>query len=104
MAKAHSNGRLSRAELEQIVDGLTARDIFSAAPDAQDVGSIRGGDTAAKVFDIAAQRLGYGELALDRVAAGDATYLAGLLGEALNVGGPKAEGTEESLTSPGTGG
>lgn len=100
---ADSNGRLSRGELEQIIEGMTARDIFQAAPDASDVGNVKGGDTASKVFDIAAERQGFGALALDRVSPGDATFLAGLLGESLNVGGPKAEDTEESPASPATG-
>lgn len=93
--------RLTREELAQIIDGMTARDIFAAAPSGEGVSS--GSETAAKAFESAAERQGFGSGALDRVGAADAIYLAGAIGEALNMGGPKADDTEESPTSPASG-
>lgn len=95
--------RLSRVELDQIIDGMTARDIFAAAPSGTDTSNIKGADTAGIAFEQAAERQGFGPLALDRVGAADAIYLATAIGEALNMGSPKADDTEALPTSPATG-
>lgn len=95
---------LTRAEVEQIVDGMNARDVFLATPDQnQDVSKIKGIETASRLFEIAAERQGFGADALNRVAVSDAMFLANLLSESLNVGGPKAEDTGASPASPDTG-
>lgn len=83
------DNRLSRADLDIIVAGMTARDLFAAMPAGQ--AEVKGADVAGEAFESAASRQGYGEGALDRVTPGDAVYLAGLLSETLQVGGPKAE-------------
>ena len=93
---------LTRAEIQQIVDGMTARDIFAAMP-GQSSDEIRGADIAGAAFDAAAKRQELGEGALDRVRPSDATWLAELLSEALNAGSPKADGTEVLQASPATG-
>jgi hypothetical protein len=93
----------SRAQAQKIVDGMTARDIFSAMPSQADTGNLNGAEVAGAVFDAAAARQGHGENALDRVAAADAIWLAQEISEAINVGGPKADGTGESLPSADTG-
>jgi hypothetical protein len=95
---------LTRAELEKIVDGMSARDVFNATPDqSQDVGKIKGTETASRMFELAAERQGFGADALDRVSVGDAIHLANLLSESLNVGGPKAEDIEALPISDDTG-
>lgn len=95
--------RLTRAELDLIIEGMTARDIFAAAPSGDDASKIKGTDTAGIAFEKAAERQGYGAEALDKVGAGDAIYLATAIGEALNMGSPKADDTEGSPTSPDSG-
>jgi hypothetical protein len=89
----------SRTQIQKIVDGMTARDIFSAMPSQADTGGLKGAEVAGAVFDAAAARQGHGEQALDRVSAQDAIWLAQEISEAINVGGPKANGTEESPPS-----
>jgi hypothetical protein len=95
--------RLTREELDTIIDGMTARDIFAAAPGGNDVSEVKGSETAGIAFEKAAERQGFGTEALDRVGASDAIYLANAIGEALNMGSPKAEGTEGLPTSPDSG-
>lgn len=90
---------LTREQIESIVDGMTARDIFAAMPGQTDVGKLKGAEIAGDAFEHAAERQGHGALALDRVPMRDATYLGQLLGEALDVAGPKAD---DGASSPGT--
>ena len=95
---ARKNGRLTRDELVKIVDGMTAGDVFSSTG-----GDTKPNEVAMAIFNRAAERMDYGEGAVDRVGIRDTTYLSDLLAESLNLGGPKADGTEESPTSAGTG-
>ena len=92
---------LSREQLDSILQGMTARDIFAAMP--TDAGKVNGSDIAGQAFESAAERQGHGAEALDRVKPADALYLASELGEALSVDSPKADGTGPSPASPGTG-
>jgi hypothetical protein len=91
---------LNRSEVDTILGGMTARDIFAAIPNGTQV---EGAEVAGKAFEAAAERQGYGKEALDRVRPGDAIYLAQQLGEAFAQDSPKAEGTEDLPISPGTG-
>jgi len=101
---AKKTGKLTRADLEKIVDGMSARDMFQASPSGEVLTEEqRGMKMAERIFDISAERQGWGEGALDRVSLGDGPYLSGLLGEALNVGGPKVNATDQSLPSADTG-
>jgi hypothetical protein len=95
---AGKNGRLTRDELQQIVDGMTAGDVLSATG-----GDTKPNEVALNIFNRAAKRQDFGEDAIDRVPMSDTQYLSELLGEALNMGGPKAEDTEVSPTSAATG-
>jgi hypothetical protein len=92
---------LSRAEIDLILGGMTARDVFAAMPEGG--AKAEGAEVAGKAFESAAERQGYGAEALDRVRPMDALYLAAELGEALSVDSPKADGTEPSPPSPGIG-
>jgi hypothetical protein len=94
---------LTREQIEQIVDSMTARDLFNAFPD-QATPDLRGADTAGKAFEAAAERQGHGAGALDRVKPADAVLLANRLSEVFDVGGPKAKGGASSPRSAGTGG
>jgi hypothetical protein len=93
---ARKNGRLTRADLEKIVNAMSAGDVFRAqgAPEEQ---------KAMVIFNSAASRLDYGDNAVDRVPIADTAYLGEQLQEALNMGGPKAEDTEASPVSADTG-
>jgi hypothetical protein len=97
-AKKNGADRLTREELQQIVNGMTAGDVFSSTG-----GETKPNEVALSIFNRAAERLDYGVNAIDRVGIGDTTYLSDLLGEALNMGGPKADATSQSPTSADTG-
>jgi hypothetical protein len=99
---AKKTGKLTRADLDRIVDGMSARDIFrSGMVNATE--EVTGSERAESIFDYAAERQGYGAKALDRVSIGDTVYLSNLLGEALNMGTPKADSSPESQPSSDTG-
>lgn len=98
---AKKTGKLTRADLDSIIDGMSARDVFRASGGSDDPDT--GNQKAEQIFDLSAERQGWGKMALDRVVLGDVTYLGTLLGEALNVGGPKADSTNQSPTSADTG-
>lgn len=101
---ARKTGKLTRADLDNIVDGMSARDMFQSTPGGEQLTETqRGMKMAEKIFDISATRQGWGENALDRVRLSDGPYLSTLLSESLNLGSPKADDTGESPTSPGTG-
>lgn len=91
-------GRLSRPEIDLIVDGMSAGDIFRAT-----AGETAPNLTAEAIFNGSAARQGYGENAIDRVKISDAQYLGELLGETLNMGSLEAGDTEASPTSAATG-
>lgn len=93
---------LTRAELDQILDGMTGRDVFAAVPNGES--EIAGTEIASNVFEGAAVRQGYGEGALDRVKPADAMYLAGKLAEVFQQTGPKGKRTARSQASPASGG
>jgi hypothetical protein len=98
---AKKNGeasRLTREELQQIVDGMTAGDVFSSTG-----GETKPNEVALSIFNRAAERLDYGANAIDRVGIGDTTYLSDLLGEALNMGSKAAGDSSQSPTSADTG-
>jgi hypothetical protein len=99
---ARKSGRLTRADLEKIVDGMSARDVFRASS-SNGTDPASGMQQAEAIFDIAAERQGWGEKALDRVHISDTAHLSTLLSESLNLGGPKAEDTEASPVSADTG-
>lgn len=92
---------LSRVEIEGIIQGMTARDIFAVIPNAGE--TPEGGKVAGDAFEAAAERQGYGALALDRVSPADAIYLGQLLGEVFNQDSPKGEGTAQLPDSSDTG-
>lgn len=96
---ARKTGWLTQADLDKIVEGMNARDMFQATG----TGETAGNSQAEAIFDLSAERQGYGEKALDRVHLRDSVYLSNLLAESLNVGGPKVDGTEVSPTSAATG-
>jgi len=81
---------LSREEIDGILAGMTARDLFSAMP-AQ--GEASGAETAGKTFESAAERQGFGVGAQDRVRISDAAYLSEELGGVLSADSPKADDT-----------
>lgn len=89
----NSDNFLTRPEIDGILDAMTARDIFNGMPSGTDPGAVKGGDIAAKVFESAASRQGFGDGTLDRVRPADGTYLARRLGEIFNEG-PKDDSTE----------
>lgn len=72
---------LTRVDIDGILAGMTARDIFGAMPSGTSPGEVKGAEIAGKAFELAASRQGHGEEALDRVRPQDATFLAGRLGE-----------------------
>lgn len=100
---AKKTGKLTRADLDRIVDGMSARDIFRSGMVDSTEGEVSGSERAESIFDYAAERQGYGAKALDRVSIGDTVYLSNLLGEALNMGTPKADSSPESLPLSDTG-
>ena len=83
---------LTREEVDAILQGMTARDIFAAMPEAGD--KVNGSQIASEAFESAAERQGHGPGALDRVRPADGLYLASELGEVLSVDSPKADGTD----------
>ena len=93
---------LSRAEIDTILGGMTARDIFAAIPSGQNTAA--GAEVAGSAFESAAERQGYGKEALDRVLPGDAIYLAQQLGEALSSDSPLVDDTGGQPNSPDSGG
>lgn len=92
---------LTRGEIDSIIHGMTARDIFAAMPAGQS--EVRGAAVAGDAFEAAALRQGFGPGALDRVTPGDAVYLAGELGEVFQQGAPKDDATGASPDSPASG-
>lgn len=94
------DNHLSRADIDKIIEGITSRDLFAALGSEQ--GEVKGGEVAGKVFEAAAERQGYGALALDRIGIADGIYLASALGELFS-DGPKDDASEESPASPVTG-
>ena len=100
---AKKTGRLSRADVQKIVDGLSTRDLFSVARTEEDASAVKGAEIAADIFDHGAERQGWGPNALDRVPLADGPWVMELLSESLNVGTPKAEDGLESLASADTG-
>lgn len=95
-----ADNHLTRADIDLIIAAITSRDLFAALGDEQ--GQVKGGEVAGKVFEAAAERQGYGPLALDRITVADGIYLASELGELFS-DGPKGDATEESPASPVTG-
>lgn len=103
--KKDSPNFLTRADVDLILEGMTARDIFTAMPGQDsDPSAVKGANVAGAAFEAAAERQGYGALALDRIRPADAVYLASALGEAFQTGGPKGDGTGDSPASPASGG
>ena len=96
-----ADNHLSQAEIELILEGMTARDIFAAMPSG--TATSKGAEIAGDAFERAAERQGYGSLALDRVRPGDATFLAGKLGEVFDQGSPKSDSGVDLPTSSDTG-
>lgn len=95
---ARKTGKLTRADQGKIVDGLSAGDVIRVTGT-----DGKPNEMAEQIFNRGASRQGYGEDALDRVPISDTQFLSGLLSEALNLGGPKAEGTDQSRASAVTG-
>lgn len=93
---------LSRDQITEIIDGMTARDIFNSVPDAEP-GKLKGSAMAGAAFEAAAERQGHGKETLDRVRPVDAIFLANLLGEAFSAEDPKVEGGESSQNSADSG-
>lgn len=91
---------LTRDEIDTILHGMTARDIFAAMPEG---GEAKGNDIAGRVFEAAASRQGHGEGTLDRVRPQDAVYLAGALGEVFAQDSPKGVSTDPLPDSSDTG-
>jgi hypothetical protein len=83
---------LQRADIDTILGGMTARDIFAAIPGNQT--TAQGAEVAGNAFEHAAERQGYGKEALDRVRPQDAVYLANAIGEVLSQDSPTLAGTE----------
>jgi len=96
------DNHLERSRIDEILEAMTARDIFAAMPSGQEPGEVKGAEIAAQAFEHAAERQGHGSLALDRVRPSDATYLAAKLGEIFSEG-PKDESTDPLPNSSGTG-
>lgn len=95
---------LTRDQLDAILEGMTARDIFGAIPTGRNPGeAVAGGEIAGDTFDKAAERQGYGPAALDRVRPGDAVYLAQKLGEVFGSESPKDGSTGPLPDSSGIG-
>lgn len=91
---------LSREQIDSILEGMTARDIFAAMPSGTE--SPQGANIAGEAFERAAERQGHGKETLDRVRAKDSMYLASALSEAFAVTGPKDD-TAGSPPSPDSG-
>jgi hypothetical protein len=101
---AKKTGRLSREDVQKIVDAMSARDMFQSTLGTESLSETeRGLSMSERIFDKAAARLGYGEKALDRVGLSDGAWLMEQLAESLNMGGKEAGGTEGSPDSSDTG-
>ena len=92
---------LSRPDIDLILGGMTARDIFAAIPGGQ--ATAQGAEVAGAAFEHAAERQGYGKEALDRVRPADAVYLANAIGEVLSQESPLASATVSSQPSQDSG-
>ena len=92
---------LSRSEIEAILEGMTARDIFAVIRSGGDPS--KGAQVAGDAFEAAASRQGYGEGVLDRVRPKDAIYLAEQLSEVFTSDSPKDGTTGDLPDSSGTG-
>jgi hypothetical protein len=95
---ARKTGKLTRAQQEEIVDGLSAGDVIRVTGTEGNPS-----EKAEAIFNRGAERQGFGAEALDRVPIADTAYLSELLSEALNMGGPKADDTSQSPSSADTG-
>jgi hypothetical protein len=100
-ALSEATNFLRRDEIDTILGGMTARDIFAAIPGGAT--QAQGAEVAGAAFESAAERQGYGKEALDRVRPVDAIYLASELGEVLSADSPKADTGASSPNSPATG-
>lgn len=94
---------LTRAQVEEIVAHMTPRDLFNAMPTGEEAEVAAGAEIAAKVFEAAAERQGFGAEALDRVSMADGVHLAGLLGEVFKSATPKGKRPAGLPASPGSG-
>lgn len=93
---------LTRAQIDDILKGMTGRDIFAAIPAGES--NLEGAEVAASVFEAAAERQGHGTEALDRIKPTDAIYLAQQLGEVFQQDGPKGKRSGPSPASVDSGG
>lgn len=94
-----SDNFLTREQIDEILRGMTARDMFAAMPSDGSTDPASGSAIAGTAFESAAERQGHGKEALDRVRVSDALYLASELGEVFSLASPKSEDTEPSPDS-----
>ena len=90
---------LTREDIDQILDNLSAADVIEAIGD----GTRAGAAVAGVAFDQAAAPLGHWDHATARVRVSDFQYLSEQMGEVMNVGGPKSEQPPDSPGSAATG-
>ena len=86
---------LTREQIDSVLTELSADDLVQAYP-ADPVNPLK---LPMAVFNNAASRHGI-DNAIQRVRLADLNYLAGKIGEAVNVDSPLSEGTSALLDSP----
>lgn len=91
---------LSRAQIDEVIAGLSAADLIEATSDGR-----KDAQVAGAAFDSAAKRmeLSNGTPATEHVRAADFSYLASAIGAALDVDSPKSEATSNSPDSVAAG-
>lgn len=92
-------GWLTREQIEQILEGMSADDLIEALDQPSDT------KKATDAFNAAAKRLGFvnGSRATEHLRVTDFRYLASRMGEVINLESPLSEGTEDSPASADTG-
>ncbi len=81
---------LTRTEIDEVIDSLSADDLIEATS-----AGVKDAKIAGVAFNRAAARNGKGDDATQRVKAGDFVYLATAIGGVINVDGPLPEGTQD---------
>lgn len=102
MATKTEHKWMSRDEIKALVDKMSAGDLMVASSDDQKLSNAQ---RAGMAFDSVAAREGVsnGTPATHSVRASDFLYLAELMGEVTAPGNPKADDTQDLLTSAATG-
>ncbi len=86
-------GALTKAQLDKVIEAMSASDLITAMSDTED-----GGMISMRAFNSAAERIGLvekGQKATDRVSIQDTGYLIKTVGTAVKMDSPLSEGQKD---------